>query len=325
MAFPGLKHASTGLLAALRAGALLGLRSSSSGKHEAEAEAAEPPASPVASLAPLTEIISGYLSRQDVEKVREAYRFADSTHLGQFRASGAPYISHPIAVTEICAGWKLDANALSAALLHDVIEDQGITKAELAEKFGPEVAELVDGLTKLDRLDFATKAQQQAESFRKMLLAMARDVRVILIKLADRLHNMRTLDVVIAEKRRRVARETLDIYAPIAHRLGLNLIYRELQDLCFAALYPNRYQVLYRAVLAARGNRREVIGKIEDAVRAALPAAGIEAEVTGREKTLYGIYRKMHEQKKSFSEVLRSEAGPRIGIAMRNSRLPKAS
>ncbi|HEX7749885.1 MAG TPA: bifunctional (p)ppGpp synthetase/guanosine-3',5'-bis(diphosphate) 3'-pyrophosphohydrolase [Bordetella sp.] len=302
MAFPGLKHASSGLLAALRAGSRLGLRPGSGKTHaDAGAESNQPP---IASLAPLTELIGGYLSQSDVEKVREAYRFADSAHLGQFRASGEPYISHPIAVTEICAGWKLDANALAAALLHDVIEDQDVSKQELAEKFGPEVAELVDGLTKLERLDFASKAQQQAESFRKMLLAMARDVRVILIKLADRLHNMRTLDVVSAEKRRRVARETLDIYAPIAHRLGLNVIYREFQNLCFAAMYPNRYQVLHRAVLAARGNRREVIGKIEDAVRAALPAAGIEAEVTGREKTLYGVYRKMLEQKKSFSEVL---------------------
>jgi GTP pyrophosphokinase len=302
MAFPGLKHASSGLLAALRAGSRLGLRSGNGKSHpQIDAEPAPPP---IASLAPLTELIGGYLSQSDVEKVREAYRFADSAHLGQFRASGEPYISHPIAVTEICAGWKLDANALAAALLHDVIEDQDVSKQALVEKFGPEVAELVDGLTKLERLDFASKAQQQAESFRKMLLAMARDVRVILIKLADRLHNMRTLDVVSAEKRRRVARETLDIYAPIAHRLGLNVIYREFQDLCFAAMYPNRYQVLHRAVLAARGNRREVIGKIEDSVRAALPAAGIEAEVTGREKTLYGIYRKMQEQKKSFSEVL---------------------
>ena len=234
--------------------------------------------------------------------MREAYRFADQAHLGQFRASGSPYISHPIAVTEICAGWKLDVNALSAALLHDVMEDQGVTKTELAEKFGPEVVELVDGLSKLDRLDFATKAEQQAESFRKMLLAMARDVRVILIKLADRLHNMRTLDAVNPEKRRRIARETLDIYAPIAHRLGLNLLFRELQDLCFAAMHPNRYQVLQGR--AGRGNRREVISKIADSVRAALPAAGIEAEVTGREKTLFGIYRKMVDQKKSFSDVL---------------------
>ncbi|MGN6581185.1 MAG: RelA/SpoT family protein [Bordetella sp.] len=301
MAFPGLKHASSGLLAALRAGSRLGLRPGNGKSAQPDAEPSPPP---IASLAPLTELIGGYLSQSDVEKVREAYRFADSAHLGQFRASGEPYISHPIAVTEICAGWKLDANALAAALLHDVIEDQNVSKQELAEKFGPEVAELVDGLTKLERLDFASKAQQQAESFRKMLLAMARDVRVILIKLADRLHNMRTLDVVSAEKRRRVARETLDIYAPIAHRLGLNVIYREFQNLCFAAMYPNRYQVLHRAVLAARGNRREVIGKIEDAVRAALPAAGIEADVSGREKTLYGIYRKMQEQKKSFSEVL---------------------
>lgn len=310
MAFPGLKYASSGLLAALRAGSRLGRRTGKKDKNSptppsvAAQEAADATASPVASLAPLTEIIGSYLDKKDVERVREAYRFADQAHLGQFRASGSPYISHPIAVTEICAGWKLDANALSAALLHDVMEDQGIAKHELAEKFGPEVAELVDGLSKLDRLDFATKAEQQAESFRKMLLAIARDVRVILIKLADRLHNMRTLDAVNPEKRRRIARETLDIYAPIAHRLGLNLLFRELQDLCFAAMYPNRYQVLYKAVLAARGNRREVIGKIADSVRAALPAAGIEAEVTGREKTLFGIYRKMVDQKKSFSDVL---------------------
>lgn len=310
MAFPRLKHASTGLLAALRAGSRLGRRSDKKNalvelsSTTPDVNQTDATASSVASLAPLTEIISGYLDKKDVERVREAYRFADQAHLGQFRASGSPYISHPIAVTEICAGWKLDANALSAALLHDVMEDQDVPKHELAEKFGIQVAELVDGLSKLDRLDFATKAEQQAESFRKMLLAMARDVRVILIKLADRLHNMRTLDAVNPEKRRRIARETLDIYAPIAHRLGLNVVFRELQDLCFAAMYPNRYQVLYKAVLAARGNRREVIGKIGDAVRAALPAAGIEAEVSGREKTLYGIYAKMAQQKKSFSEVL---------------------
>jgi len=313
MAFPGLKYASSGILAALRAGSRLTRRPAKRGKNGKKnaspgvtTERVEAPAlaSPIASLAPLTEIIATYLEPKEVERIREAYRFADSAHLGQFRASGAPYISHPIAVTEICAGWKLDANALCAALMHDVIEDQGVTKQELAEKFGSEVAELVDGLTKLDRLEFATKAEQQAESFRKMLLAMARDVRVILIKLADRVHNMRTLDAVSPEKRRRIARETLDVYAPIAHRLGLNLLFRELQDLCFAAMYPNRYQVLYKAVLAARGNRREVIGKIADAVRVALPAAGIEAEVTGREKTLFGIYNKMVDQKKTFSEVL---------------------
>jgi RelA/SpoT family (p)ppGpp synthetase len=310
MAFPRLKYASSGLLAALRAGSQLGRRHGKKNKYEAfPASVAihntlDATATPVASLAPLTEILNSYLEPKEVERIREAYRFADQAHLGQFRASGSPYISHPIAVTEICAGWKLDATALSAALLHDVMEDQGVTKHELAQKFSPQVADLVDGLSKLDRLDFATKVEQQAESFRKMLLAMARDVRVILIKLADRLHNMRTLDAVAPEKRRRIARETLDIYAPIAHRLGLNVLFRELQDLCFAAMYPSRYQVLYKSVLAARGNRREVISKITDAVRAALPAAGIEAEVSGREKTLFGIYTKMVEQKKSFSEVL---------------------
>lgn len=309
MAF-GFRNASSGLLAALKAGSRLGRRTGKqkSSDKKPGAEAAEtataPVAAPIASLAGLTEIISHYLDEKDVARVREAYRFSDQAHLGQFRASGAPYISHPIAVTEICAGWKLDAHALMAALLHDVMEDQHVAKHELAERFGAEVAELVDGLSKLDRLDFASKAQQQAESFRKMLLAMARDVRVILIKLADRVHNMRTLDAVSPEKRRRIARETLDIYAPIAHRLGLNLLFRELEDLCFEAMCPNRYRVLKRAVLSARGNRREVIGKISDAVRAALPAAGIEAEVSGREKTLYGIYRKMADQKKSFSEVL---------------------
>ena len=228
MAFPGLKYASSGLLAALRAGSRLGRRTGKKDKNPpappsvAAQEAAEATASPVASLAPLTEIIGSYLDKKDVERVREAYRFADQAHLGQFRASGSPYISHPIAVTEICAGWKLDANALSAALLHDVMEDQGVTKAELAERFGPKVAELVDGLSKLDKMEFRSREEAQAESFRKMLLAMARDVRVILVKLADRLHNMRTLGVTSTEKQRRVARETLDIYAPIAHRLGLS-------------------------------------------------------------------------------------------------------
>lgn len=305
MDFSGLKQASTGLLAAIKAGSRLGKRQSKSHDDAGGHAAGETVASqPVASLAGLTEIISGYLTEKEVAKVREAYRFADQAHLGQFRASGAPYISHPIAVTEICAGWKLDAEALMAALLHDVIEDQGVAKQELAERFSPDVAELVDGLSKLDRLEFASKAQQQAESFRKMLLAMARDVRVILVKLADRLHNMRTLDAVSAEKRRRIASETLEIYAPIANRLGLNALFRELQDLCFEAIHPNRYRVLRKAVLAARGNRREVLGKIHDAVAAALPAAGIEADISSREKSLYGIYQKMASQKKSFSDVL---------------------
>ncbi|MYN12240.1 RelA/SpoT family protein [Pusillimonas sp. TS35] len=302
MAFSALRGASSGLLAALKKGPRL--RRKKPAAVPPQAIAAEPARNTIASLAPLTEIIGRYLDPKDAERVKEAYRFADQAHLGQFRASGEPYISHPIAVTEICAGWKLDADSLMAALLHDVIEDQGVSKQELAERFSPDVAEIVDGVSKLDRIEFASKADQQAESFRKMLLAMARDVRVILIKLADRLHNMRTLGAVAPEKRRRVARETLDIYTPIAHRLGLNALYRELQDLCFQAIHPNRHEVLRKAMLAARGNRREVLGKISDAVRVALPAAGIEAEISGREKSLYSIYRKMAEQKKSFSDVL---------------------
>ncbi|NYT36630.1 bifunctional (p)ppGpp synthetase/guanosine-3',5'-bis(diphosphate) 3'-pyrophosphohydrolase [Allopusillimonas soli] len=302
MAFSALRGASSGLLAALKKGPRLRRRKTVKAPRNRAPQESAP--NTIASLAPLSEIISGYLDPKDVERVKEAYRFSDQAHLGQFRASGEPYISHPIAVTEICAGWKLDADSLMAALLHDVIEDQDVSKQELAEKFGTDVAEIVDGVSKLDRLDFATKAEQQAESFRKMLLAMARDVRVILIKLADRLHNMRTLGAVGPEKRRRIARETLDIYTPIAHRLGLNTLFRELQDLCFKAIHPNRYDVLSKAMMAARGNRREVLGKISDAVRVALPAAGIEAEITGREKSLYSIYTKMTEQKKSFSDVL---------------------
>ncbi|AEC19531.1 guanosine-3',5'-bis(diphosphate) 3'-pyrophosphohydrolase [Pusillimonas sp. T7-7] len=302
MAFSVLRGASSGLLAALKKGPRLRRRKSA--KKQGQLPAPHEAPNTIASLDPLTKIVSQYLKPKEVERIKEAYRFADQAHLGQFRASGEPYISHPITVTEICAGWKLDADSLMAALLHDVIEDQGISKQELAEKFGTDVSEIVDGLSKLDRLEFATKAEQQAESFRKMLLAMARDVRVILIKLADRLHNMRTLGAVAPEKRRRIARETLEIYTPIAHRLGLNALFRELQDLCFQAIHPNRYQVLHKAMLAARGNRREVLGKITDAVRVALPAAGIEAEVSGREKSLYSIYTKMVEQKKTFSDVL---------------------
>jgi len=298
MAFTGFRGASSGLLAALKPR----LRRRSV-KSPPLAQAAESPAE-AASLAPLTAILRQYLDARDVERVIEAYRFADQAHLGQFRASGQPYISHPIAVAQICAGWRLDVDALMAALLHDVIEDQDVTKQELAERFGADVAEIVDGVSKLERLEFATKAQQQAESFRKMLLAMARDVRVILIKLADRAHNMRTLDAVGPEKRRRVAQETLDIYTPIAHRLGLNALSRELQDACFAAIHPNRYQTLSKALLAARGNRREVLGKIAETISVALPAAGIEADISAREKSLYSIYGKMREQKKSFSDVL---------------------
>lgn len=268
----------------------------------------EPPpadaAPAVVSFAQLTDRVRKYLPNADVQRIKDAYRFSDQAHLGQFRKSGEPYITHPIAVAETLAEWKLDAPAIQAALLHDVLEDSGIGKQELIERFGVPVAELVDGVSKLDRLQFDSFEEAQAESFRKMLLAMARDVRVILIKLADRLHNVRTLDAMAPDKRRRIARETLDIYAPIAHRLGLNALYRELQDEAFARLHPLRHATLNKAVLAARGNRREVLGKVLDAVRKALAQAKLKSGVTGREKTLYGIYRKMVEKNLSFSEVL---------------------
>ncbi|RQH09770.1 RelA/SpoT family protein [Paraburkholderia dinghuensis] len=258
----------------------------------------------VVSIANLTAALSGYLTPEEIKEVKSAFHFSDEAHLGQYRQSGEPYITHPVAVAEICAGWKLDAQSIMAALLHDVIEDQGVTKAEIAERFGAKVAELVDGLSKLDKMEFRNREEAQAENFRKMLLAMARDVRVILVKLADRLHNMRTLGAVPPEKRRRVARETLDIYAPIAHRLGLNNTYRELQDLSFANFNPKRYATLEKAVKAARGNRREVVGKILEAVQRAIADAKIDAEVTGREKTIFSIYKKMRDKQLSFSQVL---------------------
>ncbi|MBL8487519.1 MAG: bifunctional (p)ppGpp synthetase/guanosine-3',5'-bis(diphosphate) 3'-pyrophosphohydrolase [Rhodocyclaceae bacterium] len=248
--------------------------------------------------------LATYLKPEEMSKVGAAYVFSNAAHRGQFRSSGDPYISHPLAVAETLAGWHLDAQALVAALLHDVMEDTSITKAQIAEHFGKTAAELVDGVSKLDRLEHQSYEEAQAENFRKMLLAMARDVRVILIKLADRQHNMRTLDAVRPDKRRRIARETLDIYAPIANRLGLNALYRELQELSFRHLYPQRYEVLARAVKGARGNRREVVGKILEAVRDRLPREGIDAEVMGREKHIYGIYRKMREKHLSFSQVL---------------------
>ena len=248
--------------------------------------------------------IGAYLKAEDAAQVEAAYNFSAEAHRGQYRTSGDPYVSHPLAVAGTLAGWRLDAQALMAALLHDVMEDAAITKEQLAERFGKTAAELVDGVSKLDRIENQSYEEAQAENFRKMLLAMARDVRVILIKLADRLHNMRTLDAVRPDKRRRIARETLEIYGPIANRLGLNGLYRELQELSFRHLHPVRYRVLVKAVRQARGNRREVVGKIMEAIKSRLPEAGIEAEIFGREKHLYGIYRKMREKHLTFSQVL---------------------
>ena len=247
---------------------------------------------------------SSYLKAEDVRQIRTAYEFSEAAHEGQFRRTGEPYISHPVEVAKILTQWHLDSQALSAALLHDVMEDTAVTKSELSDKFGKMVAELVDGVSKLDRIEFESQEQAQAENFRKMFLAMARDVRVILIKLADRLHNMRTLDVMRPTERARIARETLEIYAPIANRLGLNALYQELEELAFKNLYPNRYRVLRKALEAQRGNRREVLDKILDTIKQRLAESHIEALVTGREKNLYSIYRKMHEKNLSFSKVL---------------------
>ncbi len=257
-----------------------------------------------AQLARLKENLAAYLKPEDIARIEAAFHFSADAHQGQFRSSGEPYVSHPLAVASILAGWHLDTQALSAALLHDVTEDTAITNKEIADKFGKVTAELVDGVSKLDRIEFQSQEDAQAENFRKMLLAMARDVRVILIKLADRLHNMQTLDAVRPDKRRRIARETLEIYAPIANRLGLNNIYRELQELAFQHLYPMRYRVLAKAIKSARGNRREVVSKILKAIKARLTGVNIEAEVVGREKHLFSIYRKMRGKSLSFSQVL---------------------
>ncbi len=255
-----------------------------------------------ASFAALTHKLD-YLDEADIRRVRDAYRFADEAHLGQFRASGEPYITHPIAVAGLCAEMRLDAQAIMAALMHDAMEDCGVTKIELIERFGAPTAEIVDGLTKLDKLQFSTKEDSQAESFRKMLLAMARDVRVILIKLADRLHNMRTMDAMVSHKQARIARETLDIYVPIAHRLGLNQTYRELQELSFQYINPWRHAVLSKAVKRTRGNRRDLVDRIQAQVHSAFEGADMQIEVYGREKTIFSIYNKMIEKGLSFAQV----------------------
>ncbi len=255
-----------------------------------------------ASFASLTSKLD-YLNPSELANVRKAYRFADEAHLGQLRNSGEPYITHPIAVACQCAEWKLDAQALMAALLHDAMEDCGITKPDLIERFGSPVAELVDGLTKLEKLHFNTREENQAESFRKMLLAMARDVRVILIKLADRMHNMRTLSDAPRDKWPRIAAETLEIYAPIAYRLGLNQTYRELQNLSFKFLHPWRYAILSKAVAKARGRRRDLIQKVQSDVEAVFARFDMQTRIAGREKTIYSIYKKMDEKSLSFAQV----------------------
>jgi GTP pyrophosphokinase len=254
-------------------------------------------------IAEFTRHLGHYLGSRDIALVERAFEFSESAHRGQFRKSGEPFITHPLAVASILSEWRLDAEGLAAALLHDVMEDTSVTRSELESTFGKPVAAMVDGLSKLDQIEFATREDAQAESFRKMLLAMARDVRVILIKLADRLHNMRTLDAMAPGHRRRIARETIDIYAPIANRLGLNALFLELQDLSFKHLYPLRYRILAHAIKTARGNRREVMNRLLDVIRDGLARANIAAVVTGREKTVFSVYKKMREKRYTFSQV----------------------
>lgn len=252
---------------------------------------------------PLTQLIRKYLNEEEVQLVWQAYRYADQAHAGQTRKTGEPYITHPISVACILARLHLDLPTLLAALLHDVVEDTEVDSAAITERFGKQVADLVDGLTKLDKVELQTATQAQAENFRKMLLAMSQDVRVILVKLADRLHNMQTLDAMRSEKQKRIARETLDIYAPIANRLGLNPIYHELEDLSFKYLYPNRYRVIDKAIRTARGHRKEVVSKIQEAIQNQLTQYQIEYDVEGREKHLYSIYKKMSEKAMKLSQI----------------------
>ena len=245
----------------------------------------------------------GYLSPENLATVRRAWEYADQAHRNQWRSSGDPYITHPIAVTGICANWKLDTQALCAALLHDAMEDCGISKEDIAQRFDPTVADLVDGLTKRDKLHFNSREESQAESFRKMLLAMAKDVRVILVKLADRTHNMRTMGDMPRSKWGRISSETLEIFAPIAHRLGLNQSYRELEELAFRHLHPWRFETLEKAISKSRSRRRGVVQKAHQEIQQALEKSGLQARLSGRENTLSNLYQKMQAQHQSFAQV----------------------
>ncbi len=254
-------------------------------------------------ISDLCSMLETYLPADQVKEVYRAYLFGASAHEGQKRMTGEPYIYHPLAVARVLAELKMDYKSIMAAILHDVIEDTPTGKEGLAEEFDEEVAELVDGVSKLTKIKFESKAEQQAENFRKLFLAMAKDIRVILIKLADRIHNMRTIGIMRPDKRRRIARETLEIYVPIANRLGMNSTRVELQELGFEALHPLRYKVLKQAMLRARGNRKEIIHKIEDAISTRMHQENLAGEVVGREKHLYSIYQKMRQKHLSFSEV----------------------
>ena len=252
----------------------------------------------------LADKVSEYLEPPQVNFVKRAYFYAEQAHDGQMRRSGEPYVTHPLAVADILADMHLDHQSLMAAMLHDVIEDTGISREALEEQFGESVAYLVDGVSKLTQIEFGSRAEKQAENFQKMALAMAKDIRVILVKLADRLHNMRTLGVLHADKRRRIAKETLEIYAPISNRLGMNNMRIEFEDLGFAALYPMRSRRIKAAVKKSRGNRTEIVEKIQQAITDALKEENIEGRVIGREKHLYSIYQKMLVKRKSFANIM---------------------
>ena len=245
-----------------------------------------------------------YLDDAQIEKIYQAYLVAKAAHEGQKRSTGEAYITHPVAVAGILAEMRMDPQSIMAALLHDVIEDTGVDKQSLADQFGDEVAELVDGVSKLTQIEFSSRAEAQAENFRKMLLAMARDIRVILVKLSDRLHNMRTLETLTVEKRSRVARETLEIFAPIANRLGMHQLSLELEDLGFKALYPLRYRALKTALAVVRGTRKEVMTRVQTSLQEGLQNSALKNfEISGREKHLYSIYKKMRDKHLSFPEI----------------------
>ena len=252
----------------------------------------------------LTDKLTLYLDPKEVDRIERAYHFSEKCHLGQVRQSGHPYITHPLAVANILADMRMDHESLMAALLHDVIEDTGVTKGQISRRFGRTVADLVDGVSKLGEVASASRAEQQAESFQKMTLAMSRDIRVMLVKLADRLHNMRTLGVLSPEKKRRIARETIDIYAPIAQRLGINDVRLEFEDLGFAAMYPLRHRRLREALKASRKNRKEVVSEIHQSIEMRLDKEMVKVKVKGREKHLWSIYLKMREKKKSFRDIM---------------------
>ena len=256
------------------------------------------------SIDSLAERLSTYLGQDQVNLVRRAFYYAEQAHDGQRRRSGEPYVTHPLAVASILADMHMDHQSLMAAMLHDVIEDTGIPKEALAGQFGETVAELVDGVSKLTQMDFQTKAEAQAENFQKMAMAMARDIRVILVKLADRLHNMRTLEVLAGEKRRRIAKETLEIYAPIANRLGMHSMYVEFEDLGFKAMHPMRSERIRGAVRKARGNRKEILNKLQESLVNCLEREGMHGEISGREKHLYSIYQKMRGKRRAFNEIM---------------------